>query len=237
MSVNFKRLFLNALMAVIAALVSICLFGTYGGVLGLLTVVVLAAAFGAGINYLTNKHEARLRKRIEADVQITFDVLMNGVKVGSVTDAEYATMERFVFRDLYVSVQQSFFNVVRIAFSVLDKLIIAVPVMCFWGFIFVAVYAPESFSEISRELLNADVTQLSSEIRPILSVVVSVAVLTVFVMGFLGARFGYRNYYREAIDRRLRFHCETPAEGTICLIRSVSTGKLSSAEMSSVMSF
>ena len=237
MNTNFKRLFLNALMGLFVAQVFIHIFGIYGGLLGLLAAVAMTVAFGAGINYLTNKHDASLTKRIEADDQITFDVLMNGVKVGSVTDAEYATMERFVFRDLYVSVQQSFFNVVRIAFSVLDKLILTVPVMCFWGALFVAIYEPESFSEITREILNTTVSQLPLAIRPILSVVVSVFVLTVIVIGFLGARFGYRNYYREAIDRRLRFHCETPAEGTICLIRSVSTGKLSSAEMSSVMSF
>lgn len=114
--------------------------GTYGGWLGLLFAVMIAAAFNIETGAL---YDASLTQRIEADAPITWDVGMNDAQAGTVTDTQYAMMRRHAFRDGRNTMAQ-LFNVGRMALVVFDKLFIAVPLMFFRAAIALAVFAPDS---------------------------------------------------------------------------------------------
>ena len=204
------------------AVVLTLILGAYtGGWPGLLLTVVLMAVFRISIGALVDKYEAGLTKRMEADAPVTWDLWINDVQVGSVTDAQYAAMQRHAARDGRNAVAQ-LFNVGQMALVVADNLLVAVPLMCFWTAIGMAAFSPDAFLEVAQQLQNAGPAAITSAVQSFMQVGVLVLAITVGMMVAMGFRFGFKNFYAAAVNRMLRRHCNTPVEGDVRLSRQVS---------------
>ena len=218
---RIKQRKLQVLVSIITALVFTHFLGVNGGWPGLALTVVLTAVFSISISALADRYNAGLTKRMEVDAPIIWEVWINDVQVGSVTDAQYAAMQRHAARDGRNAVAQ-FFNIAKMALVVADKLLVAVPLMCFWTAIGLAAFSPESFMEIARELQNAGPAAITSAVRSFMQEGAMVLAITVMMMVAMGFRFGFKNFYATAVNRMLRQHRNTPAEGDVRLSRQVS---------------
>ncbi|KVP97027.1 hypothetical protein WJ97_14505 [Burkholderia ubonensis] len=216
---SIKRGALNVTVAVIVALAFTLLFGpTNNTVAGLVFVVLTTVIGSVALQVASNRYDARLTQRMEAKDSPTWDVQLNGVKVGRITDAEYAGMQQRAFRDGRNALAQ-LLNLGRMALVAVDKLVVAVPVVFFWGAVALVLFAPESYTEVIREFQKADAAATAKAIAAFVQVGITVAVMAVGLMAAMGYRFGFRDYYGEAVNRMLRQHFNTPAEGDVHLFR------------------
>jgi len=196
--------------------------GAYtGGWQGLVVTAVLLAVLRISIGALLDRYEARLTKRMEADTPITWNLWINNVQVGTVTDAQYAAMQRHAARDGRNAIAQ-LFNLGQMALVVADKLLVAVPLTCFWTAIAMAAFSPDAFLEVAQQLQDAGPAAITSAVQSFMQVGVEVFVIVVVMMVAMGLNFGFKNFYAEAVNRMLRRHCNTPVEGHVLLTPQVS---------------
>lgn len=210
----FHLRLLSVLGAVILAVAFSFYFGVQHGWIGAAFTLVIAVLFGSCFNLLINRYDRGLATRISTDAPISWAVCLNGVRIGNVSDAEYAAMQRHVLHDPRNAVAQ-ICNLGRMASVVFDKIIVLVPQLFFWGIVAAAVFAPDSCTEVIRELQKADAAAITAMARTALHLGVSGALAGVVFMVAMGFRFGYRNRYSEAIGRMVRLHCGASAEGDI----------------------
>lgn len=215
---KLNRWALSALVGVFAALLFMFLFGTYSGLPGLLSVVIMTVVLSFGIVYLIDRHDERLTARVNADHPVMWNVYMNGVDVGKVSDSQYAAMQRIVFHDRRIALAQ-FFNLGHMALVVVEKLFVAVPLLVFWAAVALAIFSPESYTDMAREFQKAESAVITSAALSLLQLSLTVMFIAVGGMVIMGYRFGFRNHYSEAVNRLLRQHCNTPADGAVDLWR------------------
>ena len=204
-------------IALTVAQVSSYIFGIYSGWFSQFSVVVvMTAIFIAVIDYLLNRLDANYSNRIEANEAKFWDVWMNGVKVGSIADADYAMRQQLAFRDGRNALAQ-LLNAGRVAMNVLGKVYISVPLIMFWGALAIAAFTPESFKATVQEFQKADSEVMLSSALVLLKLVVTIASMIIGLMASFGHRFGFTNCYSTDVSRLLRIHCNVPAEGDISL--------------------
>lgn len=212
---------LQLLVAIVSALVFSLVMGVFGSWPNVLLTVGMTAVFSIVLGGLTDRHDKNLTKRMEAVDSGSWEVWMNDVQVGTVTDAEYAAMQRHAARDIRNAVAQ-LFNIGRVALVVFDKVLVAVPLFVFWAAIAFAVLTPDSFTETVQAFLSAGPAAIASSIQSLLQLGISIFTVTFLCMPILGFRFGFENVYETATNRMLRQHCKTPVDGGIRLVRPVS---------------
>lgn len=215
MKIQFRsREVLVVAMAIIAAQASTVIFGIDSGWLRLLSVVVMAGIYIVAIDYLLQRQDASYTKLIEANESIQWDVWMNGVKVGSVADSEYAAKQLIAFRDGLNALSQ-LSNAGRAAMNVLGHVFISVTLTMFWGAFAIAAFAPESFQATVQEFQKADPEAILSSAQVLLKLGVTIALMTIGFMASFGHRFGFTNSYSADVARMFRIHFSVPADGEI----------------------
>lgn len=226
---------LQLLVAIVAALVFSFVMGVFGGWPNVLLTVVMTAVISVVLGTLTDRYDASLTKRMEAVEPGTWiregreagakvsdwEVWMNNVRIGTVTDSEYAAMQRYAARDIRNAVAQ-LLNIGQVALVVFDKVLVAVPLFVFWAAIAFAVFTPDSFTTTVQEFLSAGPAAIASSIQSLLQLGISIFTVTFLCMPIFGFRFGFKNVYEAAVNQMLRQHCKTPADGDIRLLHSVS---------------
>lgn len=145
-------------------------------------------------------------------------VLLNGVELGSISDAHYAGIQRAALCDPRTAAAQ-LLNLSHVLAVGLDKALKLTPLCAFWLVLAAAAYAPESFTSFLHELREASPGALSGLATQFLDMLFRLAPLAAGALILLGGRLGFRDMYSEAINRRLRWHFETPAHGEISLVR------------------
>lgn len=194
----------------------------------------LAGAFTLGCIFLMDftlrRYLNALMVRIEANNSPAWDVQVNQVKVGTITDAEYAAIRYRVFSDARPYCAQGM-NVLRVTLNSFDYFYRAIPVGVFWVAVGFAVFAPDAF----RDSISAIQHATSSELSQAVSVAVRLLVLTmvlvvVFYWAFGLSRLGFVNRFDDAIATLVRQRCAVPAEGTIVLSRWTPSGSVSTHE-------
>lgn len=227
---------LQLFVAIVAALAFSLVLGFFSSWPNLLITVGMTVVFSIVLGGLIDKHDANLTKRMEAVTPNSWaregraagmqpsdwEVWMNDVLIGTVTDSEYAAMQRHAARDIRNAIAQ-LLNIGRVALVILDKVLVAVPLFIFWAAIAFAVFSPDSLTETVREFLSAGPTAIAGAIQSFLQVGLSIAVLTFLFMPVLGFRFGFKNVYEAAVNQMLRQHCKTPVDGDIRLVQAVSS--------------
>ncbi|MCQ8118488.1 hypothetical protein [Methylomonas rosea] len=177
----------------------------------------LAAAHLIKYQYLT------LDKRITSEKTTEWDVYINNIRMGTVTDAQYASMQQRVYIDPKNSMAQ-IVNIVYVLQTVIIKLAVAIPLGVFWMMVFSLGYSPDTWVGTIQLLQTADAASLTAAAKSLHEMFFMLALLTALIAGVmmaLGVKFGFKNVYADAIGVLLRQHFKVPADGEIRLCRPV----------------
>jgi len=177
-----------------------------------------------GGSLLIDRHNRSLTKRIQSSNGITWDVVMNGVNVGTITDAQYAAIQQYAFNNWHNVVKQ-FLNVGRSIYRPIGKLCIIVPFVAFWVAAAAVFFSPESFTEIVQNIQNADPGEITLAVKAILKFCILLSVMTIGFMFALGEQFVFKNAYSDEVARMVRQKLLIPAEGEMRLERVNATVK------------
>lgn len=180
---------------------------------------------GMAAGYMTallrRRYMAALHQRAEAAGGPQWDVELNGVKVGEVSDANYAAIRLAVFGDMRLYVAQCR-NGVRVMARAFDAVLMLVPTLTVWGLLAVAMFAPEWAAQALHTLQASSAAELGSMARRLAgALLVLGAMSAVLTMIVTGARYGFVNRFAEATGLALRRQLGVAAEGEIRLVRWV----------------
>lgn len=174
------------------------------------------AAFAA--IFFIGRHMSHVSARLNDDAPFSWDVWMNGVKIGLMTDAHYAIIQRHALDDGRLMLAQAL-NLGRVALNVAGKIFVGVPLLMFWVLVVASLASPQP--TIAQAWHTLDLVAIRESLRTFVHVIAAVSVVSVGISFVLGYRFGFRNHYSEAVARMIRQHCNTPTEGDISLARIV----------------
>jgi hypothetical protein len=196
-----------------AALVVSLLFGAA------LQGVVVGAMLGYAVAVSRHKYMAALQQRVRAGDGPEWDVELNGVKVGTVSDATYAAIRLQVFDDVRLYVAQ-LLNCGRVLMRVFDSMLLSVPLLAFWGLLAVAMFSPESCAEALNQLRAATPASIAKFASFVFSFMMALGLLAAGVnAALMGARYGFVNRFSEATANALRRRLGVAAEGELVLVR------------------
>jgi hypothetical protein len=207
---------LGPLATLVVTLISVAYHGSRGLLLPISTGLLLTV----GLAWISKWYPANLAKRIERDAPIRWSIWRNNAEVGSVSDAQYAAMQRDAVCDRRNAIAQ-LQNVGRVVINVLDKLVIAVPVLLFWGALAFALCSPEFFMAVVREFQNGDTASNLPFIRFLLLFTIIHSMMAFGLMALAGYNFGFVDCYSASVNRMLRRHCNIPDDGDIHLVQTL----------------
>ncbi len=202
--------FMASACIVIPPAVALALLGDWIG--GSVVAFVVGFAFAIVMRALTIK----LQRLVEAPDHMVLQVKLNGVEVGTITEADYAQLKIDAYGNWRNSAAQ-LLNFGRVAINLFSQMYVAVPIGMFWCALFAWVFYPEAFALALDQVRTATPADLSaaSVIAARLMLVTAIT-LPLFGMMF-GMRFGFVNCFAEDTARSLRERLGVAAEGDIVL--------------------
>lgn len=231
MNIQFFKYLLNhkgKSLGLVVAVLTTFLFNAMGGSFEIWSSVFLAAAMYIAVQYYLFERQQNFSQRIEKEHHSMWLVTMNGVQIGVLSDAQYATIQKSVFNNGRIALLQCA-NFGRMALMFLGRLFSGVPILLFWFALISFYISPDSVvgffkafqTGSSSGFVEALEVGFSSDISNIISGAISLTTCTLVVSYvismLLGGRVGFVNKYDEEINKMLRVHFNTPAEGDIKL--------------------
>lgn len=206
--------------AVILAIVSSLAVSWFSGVnwQGLIAVPLLAGSLVFGALFALSRYDAHLVARMSNASSFAWEVRMNGVKIGLITDSQYAAMQRSVYGDGRLLVAQVL-NMGRVVVNLAGKVFVGAPLLLFWLLAAASIATPQSLADAVRGWHAADLAAQAEALRVLFNLGALVSVLSVSIMFAMGYRFGFRNHYGEALAGMLRRRCDVPAVGDVDLYK------------------
>ena len=207
----YARRHLFAVSAALSALL-VLIFG-HPVVMGPGAAVVVWSARMLQRRYLRTL-EARM-ERLDSPV---WEVRLNHVNVGTISDRDYAAIRHRVFSDRDVYGTQVL-NLLRMAMRAFDYCYLTIPVAVFWFVVVTAVFSPETLTNGLDALHKASAQDIQSALGLAGNFLVMLMIVAVGVHRLLGlSSFGFVNRFAESVRTSVRMHCETAAEGEIVLV-------------------
>lgn len=182
--------------------------------------MVLFVLSSMSVYILFDRYEKSLLARMNAAHPVIWDIKVNSIKVGTVTDADYATMKLSAFQDGRNAGAQ-LLNLGHVVIGVIGKFVLAVPVTLFWCLIAVAVFFPEMYSSVIAGMQKAGPSDIAAVAKTALTFLTSLVGMAFCLNAVFGVRFGFVNCFSAAVGRMLRHRCNVAAEGDIFLVRQV----------------
>lgn len=219
MFVSFQRSFLCVFLGFLAALFFTIGFGwPHNGLIALSMVGLCTAAFAGSLHLLARRYEARLEKRIASNAAARWSVILNDIKLGTLTDAEYATAILRAFRDPRVAGEQ-LDNVCRVAWRSLGKLFVLIPFVLFWAEAILMLSSPDAFAVMVHQLQQADAATFTAAMKILFQVAALMSAMTLLLgSAAFGYDIGVRDCYSEGTNRELRRIFNSAATGDIRLV-------------------
>lgn len=178
-----------------------------------------AALVVVGGNALRSLYLDALNRRMATVDGPVWDIELNQVKVGTISDAEYAAIRRKCFTDPRLYVAQVM-NALRVSLNAFDYCYRAIPLGLFWVIVALAAFSPDIIVTVLAELHKAGPDVIKGAVANAASVLVVVMFVVVAMHWALGvSRFGFIDRFDEAAGTTLRKHCKAAAEGSIVLVR------------------
>lgn len=191
-------------------------------------------ALALAVVYLVDRQHSRysraLENRIQATDGPTWDVEVNQVKVGTITDALYAEIRFQEFHDVrnYSAQVTNLFGVV---FRFLNACLVAIPVGVLWFAVALAVFSPESITAL-QAASAAEIGQAISNGARMLPIVMLFSLNVNWLLGL--SNFGFVNRFEEAVSISVRKRCGVAAKGSTVLFRWTQDGLVFTDEMASM---
>ncbi|MBR8657850.1 hypothetical protein KDH83_31525, partial [Achromobacter sp. Marseille-Q0513] len=145
-------------------------------------------------------------------------VILNGVSIGRITDAQYAEIRRTVLRNGRIAFEQ-LGNMIQTGLTAAAKALSNLPLILVWTLLFATVAFPEDLVSLVQETQRASVQEILAFLRDLAPLAIALSGAAMGLLALLGYDFGYRDCYREAVDRMVRQHCKVAAVGTLDLIQ------------------
>jgi hypothetical protein len=151
---------------------------------------------------------------------MVYNAYVNDVFVGTLTDADYSAIKRQVLRDHRVYIAQ-LLNVVRIAIKTLDNFLLGVPVLAFWGLLYLAYFEPTLYANAISTIQQGPVA-IHSAVENYFWLLVLSWMMVLMVQSVLFFRIpGFQNKFVQAYTRMLRQKLNVAAEGDVTLVSNV----------------
>lgn len=178
--------------------------------------LVLGAALGLGVAMERRRQRAVLQARIDNPAPVEWDVVIERVNVGTLSDAGLAELEKGVLEDWRVYRSQAF-NILGTAIRAAQMLTWGVPVALFWVALAAAVVSPEVIRAVMSDL-GAMTAMLSAIARVMLSATAILwVVLMAVAVGFYPC-LGYVNMFGAETARAVRRRVRVEAGGRMMLV-------------------
>ncbi len=151
----------------------------------------------------------------------SWEVRMNQVRVGRISDCEYAAIQRRRMTDPHLYLVQAM-NVGRVLLNVFDRFYIAAPVALFWVMMALLMFSPSTITGMMTELHKASPAEIQAAALNAIMVMAALMVAVVPLLWMAGLyRFGFVNCFDEAIADDVRRFCDVAVEGDMVMIRQV----------------
>lgn len=213
-----------SLAALFAIAASLSIGKTSGSILAISAGVAWATTFG--IFYTLDRVLDGLITRMETGTQRRLDVYLNGIKIGTVTDAYYASLQATVLMQPRYAVAQAI-NVASGVVKGACALLVAVPFVVFWVGAATLMSAPDSTKELIDWVRTADPVAIAIGTSAILRWSMVFAIVGMAIMIACGRNpFRFQNVYGVAVYQQLRHHFGVAAEGDLDLVDEASGGPL-----------
>lgn len=174
---------------------------------------------GGGINLLRQRYLDSLAKRAKAENLIEWSVEMNGVNVGTITDAEYADIRLAVFSNTGHYVRQ-LLNLGRVVFRIFDYCYAGIPMAAFWIMGGLAILEPDVFTSIVAAFQKSGPDAVAQALSVAAQLFIPFAIIIFGMHTVIGAsRFGFVNKFSEATMHAVRTRCGVAVEGNMQLVR------------------
>lgn len=178
----------------------------------------MGVALVMGIDYARLRYLEALDNRILKNQDVMWDVLVNDVKVGSISDSEYASIrqKRLTDRSTYtpkaINVATSFGNAILFVHSI-------VPVVFFWIAVVFYLFSPEFMTNALAEAATHKVSHSEAVQNAVQGMAMLISLSTMGYMIFDYLRYGIINRIEDVVGADVRKHCSVAAEGKITLVR------------------
>lgn len=154
-------------------------------------------------------------KRAATAGEPIYDVYVNSVAVGRISDSEWAKIHLQVFRDKGLLLLQ-ITNIMWASLRTISSFAAIIPGYVFWMMVLCALYSPETFTQVWAELQHPwAAPALSHFVNSFIHLGILIFIVYMITGIILGYHFGFINYYAKRRGRLLRELCKVPAEGTI----------------------
>lgn len=190
----------GALTGLLVAGFASLVFGAIGAVLG--AIAALLAATGS------QRKRADLQRRIDAPAPHYWAVVINKVRVGSISDSDYACLEKAVHGDWRVYFAQGR-NLFKVCVRAAEMLLFGVPVALFWVALAIIFVDPESAAAVAEGMRAAPAREIVAALERFTTAVMIFLVVIMFLCAMIASpRLGYENMFMvelgEAVRRRVR---------------------------------
>lgn len=189
-----------------------CVGGIVVGPAGL----VLGVALGLGVAMERRRQRSALQARIDNPAPVEWDVVIERVNVGTLSDAGLAELEKGVLEDWRVYRSQAL-NLLGTAIRAAQMLAWLVPVALFWVALAAAVVSPEAFRGAVGDLgaMTGMVSAIAHVVLPATAILW--VVLIAVAVGFYPC-LGYVNMFGAETARAVRRRVRVVAGGRMMLV-------------------
>ncbi|CAJ0806867.1 hypothetical protein [Ralstonia thomasii] len=173
---------------------------------------------------LEREYRASLTARAEkiepaTDAEITWEVRMNDVIAGNISDRELADIQGGVASDWHVWLSQ-LVNLFGVPIAMLDKLVLVVPAVAFWLIFALALLDPSSLIHTLTAISNASPGEIQHGMTNVLTALLMLGIMFVALTWiFQGYTFGLRNVANDEFSYRLRRRLKITAMGELHIAR------------------
>jgi len=179
-------------------------------VLVLTSVVVVAGLYGSW-----------LQSRIDTPQSLTWDVLVNGVRVGQLGDSEYAACALVTFKDWRVYLDQ-LSNLGTVAGNVLVSYLVGMPLTACWLALFCVLADPQVVHDQAQALAAQSPATIGELTRQLLMLLLYANTLALAVGAYFGSkRFGFADKFFARTAFEVRQRLDLAVDGVFDFRRSV----------------
>lgn len=163
-------------------------------------------------------------KKLDQDLQepssATYDAFVNGVHVGTLSDAEYSKIKRQVLRDGRVYFAQVM-NLGWVAIKALDTFFLGIPILGFWALFALAYFEPEAYGTIIAALQQGP-DSIRAAANQYMWILFQLWFFSLLIQAVIRGHLpGFTNVFDAATTRLLRRQLGVAAEGDVVLHQQV----------------
>jgi hypothetical protein len=182
-------------------------------------IVFLSSAFIIGslsFVLLASKMQALARVQV-TDESPAWNVLINSVTAGQISNAAYASIRRDVLLDCRVYLAQ-LWNFFHVALRVFGDFLLAIPALMFWLVMACMVFAPGDFAQTVLALQKITPSMVAAIAFSVYQMVALLFIVFIGVTLVVGHPFGFIDRFDEAVGNGVRRAIKCSATGDIILV-------------------